>query len=204
MMDFAYEIKQAVPMRRLLEYYGIEVNRMNKARCPFHGDHTPSMQVYSGDRGYWCFVCNEGGDVIDFTRKYFKLSFHDAIRRINTDFGLRLPLDEAPSEEYLREAKRRREEQAAVRRLEAWRENTITELADCARLANLALKMLAPSDWSDKMFEAVRSKATIDNLLDTLDGDDAEAQMQIFRNRREVRALCSKILENTPPRSTTA
>lgn len=204
MMDFAYEIKQAVPMRRLLEYYGIEVNRMNKARCPFHGDHTPSMQVYSGDRGYWCFVCNEGGDVIDFVRKFFSLSYHDAIRRINTDFNLHLPLDEAPSAEYFREVQRRREELGAVRRLEAWRENTIVELADCARLANLALKMLAPSDWTAQMHEAVRSKAAIDNMLDTLDGEDAKAQMQIFRNRKEVRELCSKILGNTPPKSTTA
>lgn len=200
-MDFAYEIKQAVPMRRLLEYYGIEVNRMNKARCPFHGDHTPSMQVYSGDRGYWCFVCNEGGDVIDFTRKYFKLSFHDAIRRINTDFGLRLPLDEAPSAEYLREVQRRKAEQAAARRLEAWRENTIAELADCARLANIALKWCTPDSWTEQMVTAIREKATIDNVLDTLDGNDPDAQMQIFRHRKEVRDLCSKILGNTQTRS---
>ena len=174
---------------------------MNKARCPFHGDHMPSMQVYDGDRGYWCFVCNDGGDVIDFTRKYFRLSFHDAIRRINTDFNLHLPIDEAPSADYLREVKRRREEQAAARRLEAWRINTIAELSDCARLANLALKWCTPDSWTEQMVTAIREKATIDNVLDTLDGDDPDAQMQIFRHRKEVRELCSKILGDTQTRS---
>ena len=39
-----------------------------KARCPLHEDKRPSMHIYPEDNKWWCFVCNEGGDVIDYER----------------------------------------------------------------------------------------------------------------------------------------
>lgn len=203
-VDCASEIKQAVTMRALCERYGIAVNREHKACCPFHADRAPSMHVYDDDRGWWCFVCNEGGDVIEFTMRLFKLPFRDAMARLNEDFNLHLPLDRPPDAEYLREAARRREEQAAARRFEAWRKDTINSLADCSRLANIALKFCPPSTWTEEMAVAVREHATVDYWLDVLDGRDTEAKMQIFRHRKEVRALCFRIFPSTQEKSTVA
>lgn len=202
--DYATEIKQMVPMRELCNRYGIHVNQAHKACCPFHADRSPSMEVYDGDRGWWCFVCGEGGDVIDFTRRYFRLSFRGALERLNEDFSLHLPLDRPPDAEYMREVARRREEQAAARRFEAWRINTVNQLADCSRLANMALKLLAPSDWTESIDIAIREHATVDYYLDVLCGRDADAIMQIFRHRKDVRELCFRILPSMPERSTVA
>ena len=203
-VEYASDIKRFVPMRVLCDRYGITVNRDHKAICPFHPDRSPSMEVYDGSRGWWCFVCNQGGDVIDFTRRYFNLTFRGAMERLNEDFSLHLPLDRPPDAAYMREVARRREEQAAARRFEAWRLDTVNQLADCSRLANLALKFCQPSAWTDGMVAAIREHATVDYYLDVLDGRDADAIMQIFRHRKEVRELCFRILPSTPERSTVA
>ena len=40
------------------------------ARCPLpdHDERTPSFTVYPGDRGWWCFGCGRGGDVVELAR----------------------------------------------------------------------------------------------------------------------------------------
>lgn len=83
-------IKSALPMRIVAEGYGFKVSSSGSICCPFHADHSPSCKVYDGDRGWWCFVCNEGGDVIDFVAKYFGLSMKDAAQKIDADFSLGL------------------------------------------------------------------------------------------------------------------
>lgn len=38
-------------------------------RCPFHGggaERTPSLQIYPGDRGWFCHSCRLGGDAVMF------------------------------------------------------------------------------------------------------------------------------------------
>lgn len=38
-----------------------------KAKCPFHGDSTPSFHVYTGaSQGFHCFGCGQNGDAVDF------------------------------------------------------------------------------------------------------------------------------------------
>lgn len=73
------------------------------------------MHIYDGKKGYFCFVCGKGGDVISFTQRLFGLSFRDAMARLNSDFGLGLPLTDDLTEEQRKEANRlayqRRKEQ---------------------------------------------------------------------------------------------
>ena len=93
-MNFADEIKQRVSMIEMLQYYGIETNRSNFCRCPFHQEKSASFKAYPGTRGFYCYGCNESGSVIDFAMKFFGLSFGDAIKKINEDFSLGLPIGE--------------------------------------------------------------------------------------------------------------
>lgn len=58
-------IKELVTVRQAAEHYGLNVNRSNMCRCPFHSDQTPSMKIY--DKNYHCFGCGAHGDVIDLT-----------------------------------------------------------------------------------------------------------------------------------------
>lgn len=112
MINFADDIKNRVSMREVCYQYGIEIVR-EKAICPFHNDTHASMQIYDGQRGWFCFVCNEGGDVISFVQRYFGLDFHGACEKINNDFRLGLPIGKQLSLREYREA-----EQAAKKRRE--------------------------------------------------------------------------------------
>lgn len=46
--------------------------------CPFHGDTRPSLVVYPANRGYYCFGCGAGGDVIDFVSRLQGVGFREA------------------------------------------------------------------------------------------------------------------------------
>lgn len=99
-------IKTSVTMREAAEMYGLKPNRAGFICCPFHGEHTPSLKLYPNNRGWYCFGCHQGGDVIKFVELYFKCSFIEACKRLNADFSLGLDFD-GPREDYKAERKRR-------------------------------------------------------------------------------------------------
>ena len=93
-MNFSDEIKQSVSMVEMLQHYGIETNRSNFCCCPFHQERSASFKAYPGTRGFYCFGCHESGSVIDFVMKFFGIPFEDAVKKINEDFSLGLPIGE--------------------------------------------------------------------------------------------------------------
>ena len=90
------KIKAAVSALDVCEKYGIEVNRAGFARCPFHAggnERTPSMKVWRGDRGWFCYGCNRGGDAISLAQGILgDISFSEACKRLNSDFNLGLDI----------------------------------------------------------------------------------------------------------------
>ena len=64
---------------RVCEYYGINLDKHNKGICPFHNDHEPSLSI-KGNR-YKCFVCGEGGDLIDLIRYKEGIDYLGAIKK---------------------------------------------------------------------------------------------------------------------------
>ena len=118
-MDKAAEIKQAVTMRQVLDRYGYDVNRAGFMRCPFHsGDHTASLKIYQGDRGWHCFGCQKGGSVIDFVMEHDGVSFHAACKTLDSMFSLGLCHELSFSEYRKAEVQRRNAEQSRREREE--------------------------------------------------------------------------------------
>ena len=112
-------VKTSISMIQVANAYGYEVNRQGMIRCPFHVDAHPSMKVYDGDKGWHCFVCNKGGDVIDFVREHDNLDFEPAVRRLAGMFGIAISdgkseLSQADRERM--ERRRKRREAAKMRR----------------------------------------------------------------------------------------
>lgn len=96
-MNYAEIIKNTVTMQNALEHYGFRIKR-GFINCPFHsGDHTASLKVYPDKRGWFCFGCGAHGDVISFVGRYFGLSFQDACRKIDHDFGLGVTVTHKPT-----------------------------------------------------------------------------------------------------------
>ena len=89
-MYYATEIKNRISMPEMMRYYGFEMNRSNRIRCPLHGGRDFNCGVK--DTYIHCFVCGETADQISFVQKYFGLNFKDAIVKINEDFSLGLPI----------------------------------------------------------------------------------------------------------------
>ena len=112
--DTAEIIKQAVPIRRVVEQYGYHVDPAGKMLCPFHQEKTPSFKIYDGDRGYHCFGCGKSGDVLSFVRELTGLPFPDVVKALNDDFHLGLNVDK-PSRDELQRLKRERERAEASR-----------------------------------------------------------------------------------------
>ena len=85
-------IKSQINMIDICRTYGFNIKRGNFICCPFHNEKTPSLKIYDGNRGFYCFGCGEHGSVIDFVMRYFDLDFQSAISKLNDDFKLGLPI----------------------------------------------------------------------------------------------------------------
>lgn len=42
----------------------------SRVRCPFHDDDRPSLVIYPPGRGWHCFVCDKGGDIVMFVAEF--------------------------------------------------------------------------------------------------------------------------------------
>jgi DNA primase len=75
--------------------------------CPFHEERTPSFSVDPGEKLYYCFGCERGGDVFRFLEEKETLSFPEAVERLGERYGVEVEREsEDPRAE---EARRRRE-----------------------------------------------------------------------------------------------
>lgn len=82
------EIKRMVGMRQAADFYGFPVDRQGRCICPFHRDRHPSLKIYPHNRGYYCFSCGAGGDVITFAGKLYGLDNESAACKLIEDFHL--------------------------------------------------------------------------------------------------------------------
>ncbi len=59
--------------------------------CPFHGEKTPSFNIYTENGSFYCFGCGVGGDVITFIMKIENLDYIDAVKFLAQRAGLNMP-----------------------------------------------------------------------------------------------------------------
>ncbi len=122
---YASEIVRLVSPREALELYGIEVSSKGFALCPFHSEKTASLKVYQDS--FYCFGCGASGDVINLVQKLFGLKFGEAIKKLNTDFSLNLPIGERMTLRQAAAYAARKREIAEARRHERERKQKICE-----------------------------------------------------------------------------
>jgi DNA primase len=56
--------------------------------CPFHSEKTPSFSVNEAKRIFYCFGCNETGNVISFVMKMDGTTFPETVRSLGAKYGV--------------------------------------------------------------------------------------------------------------------
>ena len=59
--------------------------------CPFHGEKTPSFNVYPQSNSFYCFGCGVGGDIITFVEKIENLDYFEAVKFLAQKAGIQMP-----------------------------------------------------------------------------------------------------------------
>lgn len=93
--EYAIEAERRVSAVEAADFYGLGLSNRNFVKCPFHNEKTASF--YAKGSFFYCYGCGWHGNVVDFVKDYFGLSFIAALNRVNNDFRLGLPLGRKPT-----------------------------------------------------------------------------------------------------------
>lgn len=91
------DLKSKISPEEFFVSEGLTLGRPNRCNwavaglCCFHNDHRPgSFLVNLTNGAFKCFSCGAaGGDIIEFTKLRYNISFEEALEKIANDFGLR-------------------------------------------------------------------------------------------------------------------
>lgn len=91
--DFMQELRMRTDITEIVSSY---VNLKRRGRnlvglCPFHGEKTPSFNIYPETGSFYCFGCGAGGDVITFIRRIENLDYLEAVKLLAQRAGMTVP-----------------------------------------------------------------------------------------------------------------
>jgi DNA primase len=169
-IDEVQTIKDRLTMTDVATHYGYKPNRAKFICCPFHNEKTPSMKIF--DKDYHCFGCGANGDVITFVQQLFSLTFPDALKKIDLDFGLNLygehSLDEIRRSHYrqkqIQAERERKEREKQQSENEYWA--VFDEWVRLDRNKTLYAPKTPDEEWNPLFVEALQKLAYQEYLLD--------------------------------------
>jgi DNA primase len=83
-LDFNW-VKDNASFEAVARHYKLALicsGSQRKARCPFHEDRRPSLQVNLDKSVFHCFGCNASGNILDFVMKSENCGIHEAATRL--------------------------------------------------------------------------------------------------------------------------
>lgn len=191
-------VKERVPVPEAAKYYGFIANRAGFISCPFHMERTPSLKLRPTT--WKCYGCGEGGSVIDFVGKLFGLSLSDAVRKLNDDFALGLPLTTPMTNQERQREKEEADRRQFVRQseheFEEWKDRLLRRLGLCLRISDDAAEA-DPDDLFEEEALALRCAPFFTDTWESLVYGAIEQQIQVFCDRKGVDKLCSRVLKPT-------
>lgn len=147
--------------------------------CPFHDDRNPSMYVSPRLGIYKCFVCNAGGNAVNFLMEHEKISYPEALRYLAKKYNIQIQEERELSDEEMLE----KTEKDSLFALNAFAENYFveqmhnTETGQAIALSyfkergynNATIQHFRlgynPDEWDAFTQEAIKNGYKIDHLL---------------------------------------
>ncbi len=109
MADAAAEVKARLDIVEVIGGY-VRLQRSGrdlKGLCPFHSERTPSFSVSQEKQAWYCFGCQEGGDLLTFVEKIEHVDFLGALEMLAERAGVELERT-LPGDRQRGQARRRR------------------------------------------------------------------------------------------------
>lgn len=124
------EVKERADIVKVAEYFGIQLNRNYKAKCPFHQEKTASLSIHKKKQIFKCFGCGKGGDVITLVQELLNINAYEAAKHINQICGCGVNF-EAPIDKY--DVDKFRQKQEAKEKFNKWKNEIDCFLLDYYR-----------------------------------------------------------------------
>jgi DNA primase catalytic core len=109
MADAVAEVKARLDIVEVVGGY-VRLQRSGrdwKGLCPFHAERTPSFSVSQEKQAWYCFGCQEGGDVLSFVERIEHVEFLQALEMLAERAGVELERS-ASGDRQRGQARRRR------------------------------------------------------------------------------------------------
>ena len=165
---------------------GLPVNRAGFTQCPFHsGDHDASLKLYDGRKGFHCFGCGASGDVIELAKRYFSLSFPQAVAKVANDAGIALPGTGEMTYDQARAYQAAQDRKAALLKAQAEEQAIESQYFDTldayleinnrfddldAELTPMVLAgIIPPDDKMDDFFNTFAAKLAVNQAMDNIE-----------------------------------
>ena len=171
-IDYAAVVKSKVSVPSVVDRYLPTVKVVhNRIPCPIHNGTDRNLLLHNDH--FYCFVCGEGGDVIRLVRHIFQCSFTDALKRLNTDFCVGLPLGTKPTDAERTELKRSYAERLKKKQEEQYKaERHYRHYLDLLELYNTVCRICEESapqmpwdEWSQDWCTAMRLRTELNAEL---------------------------------------
>lgn len=159
------KIKTFVSAIDIANALGWEIKH-GRCKCPIHNGEGYNMKLYPDDRGYVCWVCKSGGDVLRLVQETICKDepFKNVLAWFNDTFKLGLDLDGTITPEQRRQAETARKMRMEAIEHEEWKKRMKFQVAMAADMILEAYEEMrdrnAPrtkdEQWSDAFCKAVR------------------------------------------------
>jgi DNA primase len=192
-------VRRAVDIVDLMGSY-LDLRRQGRgfvARCPWHDDRRPSLQINPERQSWKCWVCDLGGDVFSFTMQREGITFPEALRMLAERAGIPIESKDASGRPNLSPDDKRMLYQAVTWACREYRKFLTT--ASEAEKARLYLKErgldentlekfqigFAPASWDWLLRRAGEAQVSLANLETTgfLGRSERGSRYDRFRER---------------------
>lgn len=156
----------------VLQSEGIELKQKGNAFwscCPLHSEKTPSFKVDPQRQTFYCFGCNEYGDVIAFIEKYKGLSFKDAVAYLGISTG-------KPSIDIQREKFKRK----LIKAFRQWEAHYHSELCLLYRTLQKAKSLVKSEADLNDLAPFYHKETTWLEHLEILEGNNDKDKFNLF------------------------